>query len=341
MKGQKYPTGDQLKQELDKKQLKHLYLFMGEEEGEKDKRANDIIDMVFGDSPDRKNCIGRYHLDQNEFMEAADFVLSQSIFYPTRMCILNDINTLQNNQQNKNLLEEMLTTASSSMVIIMTTPQNTPPALFSKENLNIMSIVQFWKHFDRDIQRYITMNIKKHGLTVDNNALSLLIELTGNDIRKVDDAIDILRDSTLSSTIDMDTVKNAIHDTSDVTIFQYIDALFCNSKKSLNLMNKLLNENTPELLILNMVLRQADTIEKYFTLTDSGSTVDDALKQCGIFQRKKDIFWDMTRKFPREKIKKVFPLIARADYELKSGSKGKSLMSNPIFNLTAAILEIV
>lgn len=340
MKGQKFTTGNQLKTELDKKEIKNIYLFMGEEEGEKDKRIQDIISLLFGGSPDRRNCIGRYYIDQNEFIDAADFILSQSIFYPTRMCILNNISSLQSSEENKNLLDEIIHTASPSMVIIMTTPQNTPPAIISRELIDKISIIQFWRHFDRDIQRYILMNLKKNGQAIDDKALSLLTELTGNDIRKIDDAIDMLRGSAVSSSINAEIVKNTIHDTRDVTIFQYIDSLFSSSKKSLHFINKLINENTPELLILNMVLRQAETIEKYFSLTDSGASVDDALKQCGIFQRKKDLFWSMTKKFSREKIKKVFPLIARADYELKSAGKGKTTVSNPMFNLTAAILEI-
>ena len=333
----KKPTVEQLKSELDKKIIKNLYLFTGEEDGEKEKYISRIIDLIFKDSPDKKNCISRFHLENSELMDAADFVLSQSIFYPVRLCVLYNIESLPANQNTKTLLQDMADNASSAMTVIMTSQPNNPPAVMTRGILQKTSVIQFWRHFNKDINHYIIMSLKKHGLTIETSALSLLVDLTGNDIRKIDDAIDMLRGTAQSPAVDVQAVKNAVHDVSDVTIFQYIDTLFMHNKKAFHLLNKLISNDTPELLILSLILRQTETIEKYYTLTAGGATAEEALKACGIYQQRRDAFWSMTRTFPPKKVEKVFPLIAYADYQLKSRGKTKTAIENPLMTLTSSL----
>jgi len=91
----KYPNAKQFKRELDGDRLERLYLFLGEEEGEKDKCINRIMVMAFNDPFERSHASCRFHMENDEFMTAADFVLSPSMFSSLRVCVIYNIDALR------------------------------------------------------------------------------------------------------------------------------------------------------------------------------------------------------------------------------------------------------
>jgi DNA polymerase III delta subunit len=327
-----------LRAELARAVPANLFLFMGEEEGEKDKIIAEILDTVFRDIPDRSNCVARFHIENNEFPEAADFLLSPSIFYPVRACVLYNINALKKDDHCSHLLTEIFQTISPSMTLIMTTELNNPPPLLTRDMLEKTRIVQFWRYFDRDIERYVNMTTAKLGLFLDRSALVLLLELTGRDIKKIDEALFMLQNASDSGKIDENIVASVVHDRRETNIFEFIDSLFTRGKNALLLLEKILEKGTPELLIANMILRQAEILELYHSLAAGGTAPEEALNRCGVLPKKRETFWKMADAFPRERAEKIFPLVARADYEMKSGGKSRIITRNPVFILASEIL---
>ena len=334
----KYQTSKNLKEDIGKGKLDPVYLLMGEEEGEKEKCISMILDALFENVPERSNCVSRFHIENNEFTAAAEYLLSQSIFYPTRACIMNNVDALKPDDPTNAVMSEIFQTIRQSMTLIMTTRNNNPPNMLTKKMMEKTRAIQFWRYFDKDIEHYIALSLAKLGLSMDRRTLELLVELTGKDIKKIDDAIDMLRNSSEKKTIDEETLRAMVHDQRDSDIFEFIDALFVRNKKALQLLEKIITSGTEDLFILNMILKQCEKIELFFSATEEGKSTEEALTNCGVYQRKRDLFWKMTRAYDRARIRKVFPLIARADYELKSGKKSRDLARNPLFNLTSEMI---
>ena len=84
----KYQNAKQFKRELDDDRLERMYLFLGEEEGEKDKCINRILVMAFDDQSERAHSTGRFHVENDEFMKAAEFILSPPLFTSRRVCVM-------------------------------------------------------------------------------------------------------------------------------------------------------------------------------------------------------------------------------------------------------------
>jgi DNA polymerase III delta subunit len=91
----KYPNAKLFRQELERHRLDPAYLFLGEEEGEKDKYINRIIEMALPDQYMRTNAAGRFHIENEEFNSAVDFALSPSMFSSCRVCVMYNLNGLQ------------------------------------------------------------------------------------------------------------------------------------------------------------------------------------------------------------------------------------------------------
>jgi len=334
----KYPNAKQLRRELDNNRLGACYLFLGEEEGEKDKCIQRILNLVFREGQDRTGSVGRFHLENGEFMQAADFIMSRSMFSSERVCIMMNIDSLKPSREIENLIGEVLESVSDDSRLIMTAAGVRPPRIFSGDQLESIKVVQFWRYFDNDMFNYVKTNVEKLGGAIDERAVELLIELTGKDIRKIDDAIEMIRYYGVPKLVTMEIVKNLIHDTRDVNVFEFIDSLFRRDRRSLNILRKMLNDGVPELQVLYMIQKQAETLETYYGNCDNGMSRADAMEACRIYSKNRDSFLNYTRNYPPARVKKIFCMTALADYQLKSGGRSRGLVSNPLFSLATDIL---
>ncbi|MCP4133959.1 MAG: DNA polymerase III subunit delta [bacterium] len=338
---EKTQNSKQFKKELDNKKLENLYLFTGEEEGEKDKYIRKIIDLTFSSEEDKVNSVGRYYIESNdkgEFMAAAEFALSQSMFSSERVCIIRNIDNLKAIAANKRIFLDLVEGLPTTTRLVMTTVKNSAPSFFSSAIIKQVKVVQFWRYFDSDIYNYIRISIEKFGMKIEERALTLLIELTGRDIKKVDDALEMIKYSGEQGAVTPAIIKNLIQDVKTVSVFDFVDLLFKKDKQSLNLLKKLVDDGTADLLVLSMITRQAEMLEKYYYWTAAGESVDEAMKKSGIYGKNRDKFLQYTRFYPAAKTAKLFPLLSKTDYRLKSSRLSSSLVSNPVFTLVTQMI---
>lgn len=347
MAQKKYPTSRQFAAEISKGLHDKILLFLGEEEGEKDKIINTILGYTFKNNEDRQQNTGRYYINddknwQEEFTSAADFAMSGSMFSNSRVCIIRNIENMKVNETVKNIMDDMVTSLPDGTIIIMTSTANQPPSWIEKKYEDIVRTVQFWKNFDSDLFNYIRKNLTAGKISFDDRIIPLLIELTGNDIKKIDEILDMISLSSNDIPLTENTVKDLAGEIREITVFEFVDSLFLKEKKALSYLKKLLDDGTAELLILNMIIRQADSVEKYYTLLDLKNSQDEALARLGIAASKikREKFVSILKKTGRDNLKKIYPLTAKAEYRIKSSSIGPSIISNPVFILASEMLMI-
>jgi len=341
----KYQNSKQFSAELAKDIKGKFFLFLGEEEGEKDKVINTLLNYTFKENEDRVQNTGRYYINedknsQEEFTAAADFALSGSMFSDSRACIIRNIENIKVNETIKNIMDDMMTSSPDGTVIIMTSMANQAPAWIEKKYGGLIQTVQFWKNFDSDLFNYIRKNFTDKKFEFDDKIIHLLIELTGNDIKKIDEILDMISLTSKDVPLGETLIKDLAGEIREITVFEFVDSLFLKEKKALSYLKKLLDDGTAELLILNMIIRQADAIEKYYTLLDEKHNQDEALAKLGLAasKLKREKFTSMLKRTGRENLKKIYPLIAKAEYSIKSSGIGTSIISNPVFVLASEML---
>lgn len=336
----KYPAAKELISELKQGKTRHTYLMLGEEEGEKDKIIARITGMIIPDEEDRRTNTGRFHLDTDPLLGAADFALSSSMFSQKRVCVIRNIDSLKSGKENRRLFSDMLENLPESSCLIMTAGKNRPPDFIPSNFLKKIGVYQFWRHFDSDIFRYVQNSLQRHGMMADDRAIKAIIMRTGNDIKKIDEAIEMLRYSGLESPLTTAVVENIISDQRDVSIYEFIEALFSRKASTLRLYKKIAEEGVPEGRIFYEINRHLDQLEKYYYLTSRGSGIDEAIKACGVFSKNRDKFLSFTRSYSEEKLKKIYPILGDTEVKRKSGSLSKRPVSSPVFELTMNMLKI-
>ena len=336
---ERFKNAKVLRRELEAKKISPRYLFLGEEEGEKDKFIARVIEMSVEPGSEMSGSVGRFHLnDSDELLRAADFALSQSMFSSSRVCVIRDLDRLSSTASNRSMISEMVLSSPPGTTLIMVSPENRPPSVIDKDTLKEFNTVVFWRYFDQDIYNYIQINLRNLGLSIDDRALKRLLEKTGKDIKKIDEAIDIIRYSGESSVITEELVDDFIHDTRESTVFEFIDSLFMRKKGSLLLLKKLIDEGTPDLLILNLVLKRAEALEKYHSLASEGTSESGALSGAGITKRNEQSFRAQAAAYGKGPLKEVFPAIAHADATIKSGRRAGGLADHPLLVMASSVL---
>ena len=326
-----------LVKELENSKLSDIYLFLGEEEGEKDKLIAKIKELYIGKSQDVQNSCGNYHLENDELFEAVEFALMPSIFYAKKICVMRNIEGIKSNQSSKNILSQLFSNELVQTIIIMTSSLNKVPDILPKQVYPKITMVQFWKFFDSDIIKYINIASKRAGINILDSAIPLLMEKTGNDIKKLDEAIEIIKFYSQGKIIGNDDIEYLVNDGSKISIYEFINQLFCKDTKSLSMLKNILDEGTSEGRIIFEIIKHLEKIEKYHQYLKTGLKSSEAVSKCGIFAKNTEAFLIHTRSFHESKLNKVYSATVKCDLVRKMQNRHSELISNPLLQLVNEI----
>lgn len=313
--------------------LKNLYLFLGEEEHEKEKAVLLLARKHTGIIEAQP--YSNFHCDSESVLSCARFVLEQSMFSSKKAAFLSGIESATN-KKDSSLIIEMIDTISDDTILIMTTSANQPPA-FIKKHLPKIETVIFWRMFESELLKYIPEQFAAQGRKIDVSGSSRIVALCGRDLGKIDDAVKRIMDGTNDTIISADTVLKLIADEREVKIFELIDNIFRKRKDSLVQLNKILNDEVHELQILALIERELERIERYRHSVTGGASPSEAAHQAGVLPQNTEEFTGRASKFSAREIRALFASIHETDSRLKSGSV-QSFLSNPLSDLVSRII---
>ncbi|MFH0975741.1 MAG: DNA polymerase III subunit delta [Spirochaetota bacterium] len=334
---QKFPNSKQLAAEIKSGKLENMYLFLGEEEGEKEKIISRITDIAITGPDEKEYSARRFHLESGDFKDAAEFALSASMFSDNKVCVMLNINSLKAKSEDRQLLKEVISSKPDETILIMTSPENKIPAVIDSKDLKFIKAYQFWRLFENDILGYITASFRKNGLEMERSAAIHLIDLTGRDIHKIDESLGMIIDSG-EKHITKEIINKYIQNSKEFSVFEFIESLFKKEKSSYYKLARVLDNGTHELAILKLIMRQTELIEKYYDLIKNNLNSEAAMNEIGINPRNQANFNESLKAFSQKSIKTIFPLIYKTDKQIKSYSYSNNVISNPIFELVTEII---
>ena len=336
---QKFPNSKMAAPAIEKSDIANIYLFLGEEEGEKDRFISLIGDAYFGKkTPIDQRPLSRFYMQSGDAVSAAAFALSSSMFDPKKICIVADIEKAAL-KQDQLMIGEMIRDLPDSTLLIMISQENTAPKFITDELMSLIQPVVFWRMFENELQNHITLAFKEKGRIIDFNAARRILSLTGRDLRKVNAAIDRILTGTDEAAVTEKSVITLIADEKEISIFELIDAVFKRRKDSLLLLCKVIDEGAAELQVIALLEREAKRIELYHELRTHGLTHDDAIGDLHISPKGMDDFTAYLKAFPASELKKFMVLLSKADYAAKSSRLSGSILSSPVAGIISETLR--
>ncbi len=327
----------ELAKELKAGSLDNRYLFLGEEEGLKEKITEEIYGLLKKKHGEEGVVMGRFHAESGDLVSAVDFIVSQSMFTEAKLAVIYEIDTVPSAKQSRYILEELFEGQPPSCTLIMTSSQNKTPRALTADMMKTVRVVRFWKLFESDAAAYIRTGMKRGKIDITDGAVRLLLELLGRDVRKIDGALEKLIFSG-NAVVTEETVAAHIIDEKDTTIFEFLEHLFRGSQRALNLLKTMLDDGVHELVILTMITRQCEAIGKYHHLARQGTGGDEILSSLGIQERNRDGFLAQTRFLNAGDAAKAWAAILLAESRIKDRNLSRSILANPLFELVENIV---
>ncbi|TAL36463.1 MAG: hypothetical protein EPN93_08555 [Spirochaetes bacterium] len=335
----RYPASRQFWTDIKGGAAHPTYLLIGEDEGEKEKAIGRIIAKILGGEAD-SSATGRFHVEMDEFMRAAEFALIRSMFSEKKVCVALNIQGMPAGAQTAGIFEEMIRARPEGVTLVMTTPENRPPKFMTGALLERTRVYHFWRPFEKDMYEILRTRLTEAGIRIDRTAAELLVERTGRDTRKLDEAIELIAGAFPgNSLVTGSDILPFIEDQGEAGMFQFTDMVFMCDKKAFKLFRKLMEDNTPELVLLGRLFHRAEQIELFHTLVGAGARPEEALGKVQVRGRGADAFLEQARLTPPERLALMFPLLAHADYRVKSAGRPISLEARPLFQALTEIFE--
>lgn len=324
-------------QKLEKGLFAHRFLFLGDEEGLKEKSTAKIYELLekkFG-----KDCVAlsHFHAESGDFEKFHEFILSPSMFTPAKLAVLTGLNSIQSTNENKSKFSDILTNIPPSSYIILHADGYNVPKAIPREHHDVIITVKFWRLFQNETEKYLMQSLNRLKIQYDQDALQQLIALLGNDVKKLDDALEKISFSGQSK-ITKDFIIDFIYRERDSNIFELLDCLLEKSMRSIQLIQSLLFDGVYELSILALITRNFENLMLFHKGIKEGKAPMEILNNLGIKEKNKQKFIGNADHFPPEIIKKIFVFIHEAEDKIKGGWQYKSSLSNPIIELAEKII---
>ncbi len=309
-----------------------IYLFIGEEEGEKER----ALSMILSSFPKGQK-IGRFHAESGEIVAAAEVLLQQDMFSEAKVSVIYGAEKLIK-KTDITLINEILDSDSSGTIILMSSSSTVPAYMKKRKDF---AEVMFWRMFESDLHSYGAERFREAGRFASKDVLAAITSLTGRDFAKFDAAVDKILAYNDSKNIAVETVVAVVADEKEVKIFDFINSLFLGKKDALYLLSKVLGSGMHELQIFAFIWKEAERIEKYVSLKKSGMSDLDIADSIGVSASGKDEFLMRARRFDEAKIRRIFISLGNADSAVKGGqiaSDHETIVLNPLVEIVEAAL---
>lgn len=327
-------------QKLEKGIFAQSFLFLGDEEGLKEKCTAKIIELLEKQYGKESVAISRFHAESGDFGKFHEFILSPSIFTSAKLAVLSGANSIQSNNENKIIFSDILTNIPHSSFIIILAEGYAVPKVIPKEHHDAIITVKFWRLFQNEAEKYLMQSLNKCKIQYDPDALQFLILLLGNDVKKIDDAVEKISFSG-QSRITRDFLMDFIANEPDSNVFEFIDSLLEKSPRSIQLLHALLLDGVHELSILSLLTKNIENLMRFQKGIEEGTSPAEMLKSLGIREKNQSRFIANANRFSQSSLKKIFSFIHQAEDKIKGGTQYKTLLANPLVELAEKILLFV
>lgn len=190
------------------------------------------------------------------------------------------------------------------------------------------AIIAFYPLFDQDLRQWIQQRVAEFGQSITAEALSLLVELVGPDLIKLEQEIfklSLRKGKGLEiEEEDIIALSENMREESPFALAQAVAD--SDLPKSFYLLYKNLRQGEPPLLLLSLIGRQMRLVGKAKELLAEGLSRKEIELKLKILPAQAKDFWGQVEKNSLAKIIETWPILERTDREMKSSRLAKELL---------------
>lgn len=267
--------------------------------------------------------------------ELVDQARTLPVFTDRRVVIIKNVNEAPADQLEQ--FSAYLDDPVAETQLLITTSAIDKRRKFFQKFAQKGEIVEFRKLFDNQIPLFVREQAKSHGRTFTGPALKLFCRRTGSSLAEIVGEIDKLvsyvgeRDF-----FEEDDVAAVVADTRTESVFALIDALCAGQRgEALRLLDRLMSDGQPGLVILSMITRQFRQLWKTRALLAQGVPQKELARRIGINPYFLNNLLAQAGRFSDEQLQAIYPRLLEVDQALKSSGDPRAYLDQLVLMLAA------
>jgi len=319
-----------LQEELTAGRVRAVYIFYGDEDFFMEESAAVIRARIFPDGAD-KAVVNSIRAKEIPLAQVLDMAETVSLFGGARLVIVSDAPYFAKAEKDDDAFRRLLAISASDYVdacVIFYCTEFSLNLKISKELTATGVVFRFEDLKPLALESWLRQRLAAHGKTADGQALSLLIQRVGRDMRRLANEADKLavylgHRKELDETAVMEATARSLQG----DIFALTDSVVSGrSARALVLLRDLLGAGEPPLRILAMLVRQFRMLGDCRELLQGGCAPDELAAHLGVPPFVANKLAVQARKTDDAALTRAVDLLLQADQDIKRGRVDQSLV---------------
>tara|TARA_R110001592_G_scaffold246427_1_gene508210 strand:- start:28214 stop:29272 length:1059 start_codon:yes stop_codon:yes gene_type:complete len=237
------------------------------------------------------------------------------------------------------ILQEYVANPNSDTLTLITTPKLESSATRSKWVKAIESqgvFIQLWPVSTNQLPQWISQRLQRAGIKASRQAVSILAERVEGNLLAAVQEIEKLKLLAPEGEVDVDTMSTIVAESARFNVFSLVDKVMEGEAQSAcRILRGLRDEGTEATVILWAITRELRILIKASDALAAGDHLDWALKNLGVWEKRKPLIKNAIRRLPRGQLRQMLKLAGGIDRAIKG-----MRTASPWDDLTTLVLTL-
>ncbi|MFH1563442.1 MAG: DNA polymerase III subunit delta [Nitrospirota bacterium] len=305
---------------INQKKLAPIYLFLGEEEYQKEEIIYRIKKLIFPTSQSLEFNYDVFYGDETDASTIIAVANSFPMMHERRMVVIKRGDSMS--APNKKLLASYAEDPANFTCLIFLANKLEAGNLLYKAVMKKGTVVMFYPLFDNQAVTWVQAKCEQRAKKkISTSAATLFVQRVGVNLQLLTTELEKLFLLTGNKpTIEEEDIIHASGDFHEENIFSLIDAIGYRKKTAaLTIFKKLMDRGEEPLHILYMITRHFRLLWQAKELQEQGKPLMQISTALNIkFKKQQTTIWNQLKLFSYDKLKRIFELLLETDVSLKS-----------------------
>ena len=310
-------TRDQLDRALKANQIASLYLLVGEETFLRDTAAHALADAALSDTLLREFNEHSFNLLVQSPQEAVAAAEQFPMMSSRRVVKVSNFGKLR--EEDEEVIARYVERPNASTVMVFVSQDLDRRKKVTKALLDNCVVVEFPVLKDAEAKQWVRAQLKKMKLTIEEQALTELIDMIGADIQSLHSELEKLAAAAINTGhITREIIEELTGRSRELSNFDLGDHIIArNRKRALETLHRLLEGGSHPVMLIGSIAGNYHKLALAKEILNRG-TRDDVFKTIPMPQWKRSDFISALQKLDSDRIARSIQLIAAADLAIKT-----------------------
>jgi len=324
-------TREQLREQVQRRELAPVYVLYGEETYLRDRAAKAIAEACFSKDDLRDFNEAEFSLAVSENLQRAIAAAEQfPMMSQKRLVRIKDVSIAASaardtlREEHEKALNTYLESPSATSVVIFIANELNGTRKMTKLLKNLASVIEFSQLDEAGLRSWAEGIFRRNGVVIDKNAVSLLASLCGGDVARLESEAQKLITAALpEKTVTIELIETLVADHRELSNFALNDELNLGRREAaIKALEKVLGDGAEPLMILGSLSYNFRKLAIVKGMMERGVERGEIARQMGVRYSQQEAYFAAARRTERTSLTYFVKRIADVDLAIKTSKGG-------------------